>query len=53
MAYPLASTSFVVLLVAFDLLLSGIASIIAGLSGEKNHKEKMAGIILLVEVQEH
>ena len=40
MAYPLASTSFVVLLVAFDLLLSGIVSIIAGLSGEKSHKEK-------------
>ncbi len=40
MAYPLASAAFVVLLVAFDLLLSGIASIIAGLSGEKNSKEK-------------
>ena len=41
MAYPLASAAFVVLLVAFDLLLSGIASIIAGLSGgEKNNKEK-------------
>jgi uncharacterized protein YhjY with autotransporter beta-barrel domain len=27
-------------IVKFDLLLNGIASIIAGLSGEKNHKEK-------------
>ena len=40
MAYPLASAAFVVLLVAIALLSNGIASIIAGLSGEKNHKEK-------------
>ncbi|HJU34907.1 MAG TPA: DUF308 domain-containing protein, partial [Nitrososphaera sp.] len=33
MAYPLASAAFVVLLAAVSLLFSGIASIIAGLSG--------------------
>jgi uncharacterized membrane protein HdeD (DUF308 family) len=42
MAYPLASAVFVVLLAAVGLLLSGIASIIAGLSsgGGKGNKEK-------------
>src|SRR5919108_6143389 len=39
-AYPLASAVFVVLLAAIGLLFSGIASIIAGLRGEKNNKEK-------------
>lgn len=43
MAYPLASAAFVVLLVAFDLLLSGIASIIAGLSGEKSNSNEKNG----------
>src|SRR5919199_4683934 len=36
MAYPLASAVFVVLLAAVGLLFSGIASIIAGLSGGKH-----------------
>ena len=39
MAYPLASAVFVVLLAAVSLLLSGIASIIAGLSGGGKNKE--------------
>ena len=39
MAYPLASAVFVVLLAAVGLLFSGIASIIAGLSGGK-HSER-------------
>ncbi len=39
MAYPLASAAFVVLLAAVSLLFSGIASIIAGLSGRGKNKE--------------
>ena len=47
MAYPLASAVFVVLLAAVGLLFSGIASIIAGLSGgkqsERNGNNARAG----------
>jgi uncharacterized membrane protein HdeD (DUF308 family) len=39
MAYPLASAAFVVLLAAVGLLFSGIASIIAGLRGEKSEEK--------------
>src|ERR687890_861837 len=40
MAYPLASAVFVVLLAAISLLLSGIASIIVGLTGSGKNREE-------------
>jgi hypothetical protein len=39
-AYPLASATLVVFLAAMALLLSGIASIIAGLRGERREEEE-------------
>src|SRR5215210_5310444 len=40
MAYPLGSAVFVVLLAAISLLLSGIASIIVGLTGSRKNREE-------------